>query len=157
MKPIEFFHDRVMVDPKTNCWVWMMCRNKRGYGYFRTEGKNKQAHRGAWETAFGPIPEGMFVCHKCDNPPCCNPEHLFLGTPQDNSTDMVSKQRQAPQIGALNGNTELKEHDVSIIKMLLPLGVKQRHLAQLYGVSRSNIANISTGVSWTHVEPLGYE
>lgn len=150
-KPIEFFQDRVMVDPKTNCWVWMFARTRKGYGrYFH----NKRAHRGAWEAVNGPIPEGMFVCHKCDNPPCCNPEHLFLGNHEDNVQDKVSKGRQAFQRGTLNGRSVLSEHDVSIIKLLSGLGVRKHLLATLYDVSEGAVSDIRGQRCWAHVNAL---
>jgi hypothetical protein len=77
------------------CWEWTGCRHHQWrYGHFRKEGKNVQAHRFSWELAHGrPVPDGMMVCHSCDNPPCVNPAHLFLGTAKDNVRDMLSKGR----------------------------------------------------------------
>jgi hypothetical protein len=87
------------VDKSDTCWNWTASTKPFGYGRFVTRNHYKQkeelAHRVSWELHYGPIPQGMFVCHKCDNPPCVNPEHLFLGTGDDNMKDRNSKQRQA--------------------------------------------------------------
>lgn len=79
------------------CWEWQANRVGGKYGQFIRDGIPRQAHRVAWEITFGPIPEGILVCHHCDNPPCCRPDHLFLGTNKDNSQDMVGKGRHKEQ------------------------------------------------------------
>lgn len=78
----------------TLCVEWTGARTSTGYGAVRHGSKSQLVHRVEWERHFGPIPPGMFVCHSCDNPPCCNIEHLFLGTPMDNVRDMIAKGRQ---------------------------------------------------------------
>lgn len=80
------------------CWPWVGGSLNEGYGCIRlgsSHGRIVLAHRAAWAIANGPIPDGLFVLHHCDNPPCCNPAHLFLGTHQDNMDDMVAKGRQS--------------------------------------------------------------
>lgn len=86
----------VTVTPE-GCHEWRGARRAGGYGAVSVAVRQTDyAHRVAWQLAFGPIPDGMFVCHRCDNPPCCNPEHLFLGTNADNMRDMVAKGREQP-------------------------------------------------------------
>lgn len=80
------------------CWLWCGTRSTRGYGQFTILRKPSAAHRVAWELVRGPIPEGVDVCHHCDNPPCVNPDHLFIGTRSDNMRDAVRKGRLVPPI-----------------------------------------------------------
>lgn len=82
-------------DPNSGCWLWTGCVTPKGYGYVgpKVSSGSRFAHRISWEAANGPVPDGMFVLHRCDNPPCVNPAHLFLGTARDNTEDMVRKGR----------------------------------------------------------------
>jgi hypothetical protein len=91
----------------TPCLEWQAARDRDGYGYFGVRaGKVAKAHRLAWEFAHGPIPDGLHVLHKCDNPPCIDVEHLFLGTNDDNVADMNAKGRAVckPSLGDANGS-----------------------------------------------------
>ena len=84
---------RIKHDPDAGCLTWTGYRNPKGYGTINVAGTPVYAHRLSWENANGPIPEGKCILHKCDNPPCCNPDHLFLGTRAENNADMVAKGR----------------------------------------------------------------
>jgi hypothetical protein len=153
MRALAWFEARVEKDEATGCWNWKLARDRDGYGlYGRKTGGSGRAHRGAWEAVSGPIAKGLSACHRCDNPSCINPAHLFLGTQADNIRDKVEKGRTAK--GSSNGAAKFSEHDVSIIKMLLELGVRQCRLVSLYGVSRSIICDISRGRRWVYVAPM---
>src|SRR6185437_1359919 len=92
----EKFHAKVGPPNASGCREWIGARNpyRGGYGIFWvSKGATVLAHRMAWELAYGPIPDGLLVCHRCDNPPCCEPSHFFLGTDADNARDKVSKGR----------------------------------------------------------------
>lgn len=154
MKTLDYFENRAWVDEATGCWNWKQGRFSNGYGAFSECGRTRKAHRGAWEAVNGPIPEGMLICHHCDNPQCVNPEHLFLGTGADNMNDKVRKGRANAPRGSQHHKSKLTEHDVSIIKMLLDLGVQGQRLATLYDAHKMTISNIKTGRRWTHVAPL---
>lgn len=91
-KPIEkrFWHK---VDKTGDCWLWLGHKSSKGYGGVQVDGLSKKAHRVAYELVNGPIPEGLYACHTCDNPSCVNPAHIFLGTQHENMADMVAKGR----------------------------------------------------------------
>lgn len=113
------------------------------------------AHRVAWESANGPIPACLMVCHRCDNPACCNPSHLFLGTNRDNVDDMVAKGR-APggsARGESHGLSKLTAEWVREIRRIWQGGrTKQRDLADLYGVDQQVIWSVVNRRTWKHVE-----
>ena len=137
------------------CWEWQGYKIPSGYGQFGISHKGRKkivpAHRISYVCGGGdelrPIPDDMFVCHHCDNPACCNPKHLFLGTPADNSRDMVEKGRSARNLGELNGNVKLSYKQVEEIKASKE---RQIDLAKKFGVSQSAISNIRSGRTWIH-------
>lgn len=136
------------VNKTEGCWNWTASKNKRGYGYFAMpKNKHIRAHRLSWMMANGEIPNGLFVCHKCDNPPCCNPSHLFLGTSQDNINDRNRKDRQARPSGESNPFSKLTRKEVEEIRSLYP-SMTHAAIAKKYNVSRSTIGLIILKKSW---------
>ena len=145
------------VQKTSECWNFQ-ATNYKGYGTLMVAGRNIAAHRFSWELHCGPIPAGLFVCHKCDNPACVRPDHLFIGTPADNTADMVSKGRAAgptnPLRGQQNGNSVLREADVRKIRRLYANGTHNSgRLAPMFGVSQTTICNIIRRKVWFHITP----
>ena len=131
------------------CWPWTGAPTPKGYGVIRDQGRYVRAHRLAWELANGPIPDDLLVCHRCDNPPCCNPADLFLGTNADNSADMVRKGRGAPLGGQNNNSAKLTDADVNTIRRLWGTGAwRQRDIADVYHVGQPAISRIVTQRRW---------
>ncbi len=147
--PLERFSEKYVV-LDIGCWEWSGHRQKQGYGTFSIDGEMVLAHRAAWVLTVGKIPEGMNVLHSCDNPPCVNVDHLFLGTQKDNIQDMISKGRDK-LIGEKSSRTDLTEDDVRVIKKLLSVGRPHKAISSLFGVGVAAIGHISTGHTWSHV------
>jgi len=140
------------------CWPWLRSRTSAGYGNLRMDGRNYYAHRIAYELAFGPIPEGFCVLHRCDRPWCVNPSHLFLGTKHDNTLDMMSKGRHRSggkpcNQGEQNGMAKFTIAQVTEIRQLHADGRAQiKILAQRFGVWPDTIRNIINRRTWNHLE-----
>lgn len=128
----------------SGCWNWLGSKTANGYGNMRTQFGNMYTHRVSWMVHYGQIPSDLCVLHKCDNKPCVNPEHLFLGTYQDNHNDMRAKGRDA-----YGHNAKLTRDQVNEVKQLLSQGaLSQRQIANLYNVSRSCVLQIRLGNSY---------
>lgn len=145
----ERFWEKVNTSGPNGCWVWTASTFRHGYGKFWLDGKLRYAHRVSWKWTNGPIPEGLWVLHKCDNPPCVRPDHLFLGTDLDNKKDKVKKGRQAR--GSTHGCSRLTEQDVRRIRALVGLGFLQREIAEMFEVSRSHVSSVVNRKFWKHV------
>jgi hypothetical protein len=159
------FWDKVATGLPDACWEWQGARIAAGYGSIGAsdqetgEWVGHYAHRIAYELSTGPIPDGMMVCHACDNPPCVNPRHLFLGTAGDNVQDMVSKNRHAAVTrpdrfarGEAVGNAVLTEHDVRAIRLAYGKGVRTLdQLAESYGVTKQAIWLVVHRKNWKHI------
>lgn len=132
------------------CWLWTASRRGKGYGAISVDGKLRIAHRFSYEMHCGPIPDGMFVCHRCDVPACVNPDHLFLGTVRDNTADKMAKgrYRQVPLIGESNGRTKLTAEAVVAIRTS---GLSLRKAAVEFGVSPRQIWAIRRREIWRHI------
>lgn len=133
-----------------SCWEWQGARHGKGYGHIRISGKVEKAHRIAYEIAVGPIPDGMHVCHACDNPPCCNPKHLWLGTNEDNLLDRQSKRRHAH--GVRHSRARLTEDEVREIVAID--GISHSRIAEMFGISKTTVSHIKCGRSWRHIPRL---
>lgn len=149
------FHDRVrektVIDDATGCHNWMGHKNQDGYGRIWRGDGLVFIHRSLWQDRHGPIPEGMKVCHTCDNPACLNDEHHFLGTQTENIADMDRKGRRRPPIGSRNAAAKLDEAKAREIKLRLREGAKAIHLASEFGVSNVVIGLIKRDRAWRHV------
>jgi len=154
LTPIEDrFWPKVEKEGQGGCWVWIGTLRPDGYGVIglgkRSDGIAR-VHRLSYEWANGPIPKGVFVCHKCDNRACVNPEHLFLGSAGDNTRDMISKGRNAH--GERASFAKLTKEQVLGIRTRYAKGnISQYQLAKEYPVGRSMIGLIVTGERWRHL------
>jgi len=140
---------------ESSCWEWKGYRNKDNYGQFQLKGKIRYTHCVAYELAKGAIPEGMEVCHTCDNPPCCNPDHLWLGTHHDNMLDMKRKGRNkfVCAIGEAHRGSKFTSDQVVSIRREYATGkVSLKALASKYNVGKSTIYDIVTGHTWKHID-----
>lgn len=163
------------------CWVWTGYRDKDGYGRIGVNDKRIGAHQFSYSLHCGQIPTGMCVCHRCDNPACVRPDHLFLGTVLDNNKDRTQKGRtasgdrnghstkpentkrgmehynynnpNAPQKGSGNGRAKLNENGVRQIRWMWDNGTRTKsEIARFYGVTDTTIGNIINRKLWKHVE-----
>lgn len=136
------------------CWNWQAYHHRSGYGRFGWKsGKVYFSNRAAYELTHGPIPDGLYVLHSCDNRSCCNPAHLFLGTARDNTADMFSKGRARPGHvpGVLNGRAKLTIEQVTAIRQARGKRTQQS-LADEYGVAQTTISGVMRGVNWQAAE-----
>lgn len=146
----DWFWERV--SKGDGCWQWSRGKNRNGYGVVRGKSRQLKSHRVAYELSVGPIPDGMCVLHRCDNPACCRPDHLFLGTVDDNNKDKKSKGRGKVNKGERNGMSRLTDSDVLAIRERYAAGgIFHSQLAAEYGVTSSLICNIIKGRRWSHV------
>lgn len=154
----EKFWSKVVIADDNECWLWQSSLSKDGYGMFKTchdyQRKSFRAHRYAYELHNGPIPDGLLALHKCDNPTCVNPNHLFLGTQQDNIDDMIAKGRDnmaVPCPGERNAAAKLTEAQVIEIRRRKAAGESGYSLAKEFGVIQATISKIVLRKTWRHV------
>lgn len=137
------------VEKTESCWNWTGANDGKGYGLFTLAGgRQRRAHRYSFELAFGPLAAGSYVCHRCDNPSCVRPSHLFEGTPADNARDRAAKGRGAPQAGEHNPLAKLSSADVAAIRTARASGQLLREIAAKYGIAESAVSRIANGVRW---------
>ena len=140
------------VDKSKACWNWTGALTK-GYGYLSKDSKKYYAHRYSWIIHNGLIPENLCVLHKCDNPLCVNPDHLFLGTTLDNVKDKIAKGRNrwGSCFGEKNGFSKLNNEKVLAIKQHRSEGKSLCKIAEIIGVSKSTVGNVLTGKNWRNI------
>lgn len=158
----DTFFARIRRDPDA-CWPW---GRSLDYGRTKRNGRSTLTHRIAFEFAFGSIPDGMCVLHRCDNPPCCNPAHLFLGTRADNNRDRDSKGRtrypsgsshgsktkpQSVLRGSRHGRARFDEAAVAEMRALLAAGHSLRAVGAMFGTTKPTIHDIASRRTWRHV------
>jgi|SRR5215813_1978543 len=130
LSPIKRFWRNVHKDPN-GCWIWQRAKKPKGYGIVHIFGRTQLAARVAYRLEVGPIGEGLSVCHRCDNPACVRPDHLFLGTNRQNVDDAIRKGRFK------GGVRKLSDADLATIAERLRAGVSKHQIAREYGIDRS--------------------
>jgi hypothetical protein len=148
---IERFWSKV--EKTDGCWLWKAkSKDWDGYGLFSANGRSVRAHRFSWQLANGRKPGKMLVCHRCDNPACVRPDHLFLGTACDNFRDCLAKGRYSPK-GTGNAAAKIKEADVPKIRNLYATGQwSQQAIADIFGITQTAVSSIVRGKHWRHLD-----
>lgn len=143
---IAFIEENSIPEPNSGCWLWIGSTNTKGYGRVKIRGKTIRAHRAAYELYTGKSLGSLFACHKCDNPACVNPDHLFAGTIVENNQDRAKKIRGC--VGERNRHAVLSAGDVRVIRSSTD---STASLAAKYGVSCESIIRARKRVTWKHV------
>jgi len=144
MDKMERFN--MQVDKTDGCWMWKGTISQGRYGQFGWNYRTLSAHRASYLLHVGEIPDGMFVCHRCDVPACVNPEHLFLGTASDNSRDAAQKGRH--YVGEKNARAKITESQALEIRAL---SLPAPDIAKMYGLCPSTVYRIKNGTYWKHI------
>ena len=146
---IERLWSKVHISDPTSCWLFLGAKTARGYGKIGLDNKTLLTHRVVYCDVYGDLLDDDVVLHRCDNPSCCNPTHLFKGTLSDNTQDMIAKGRHfTPWRGEPANHSKLTAEQVREIRAS-KLG--SRRLCRVYGVSRGTIASVKRGKTWRHI------
>lgn len=145
--PLEVrFTRQYIPEPMSGCFLWMGSVDGRGYGSIKDSQRvTRRASRVSWQLTHGPIPKGMCVCHRCDNPLCVNPDHLFIGSNADNTRDMLQKGRAHDRRG---NNAKLTPEQVQAVRLSSETPTK---LAERYSISTSTVWLVKTKRRWAHI------
>lgn len=142
--PEERFWEKV-IKTHNGCWEWQGAKgNKTAHGRFKVNGSLVGAHRYSYELAHGEIPDGAYICHKCDNPACVNPDHLYAGTPRDNVLDMLRRDRSTNVLLTKNKVKEIRQRYANG-------GITQKKLASVYNVSEHTISSVVNRITWNWI------
>ena len=137
---------------KNGCHIWSKFKDKDGYGQISiARNKSGRAHRESYKHYIGQIPDGMFVCHKCDNPSCINPNHLFVGTVKDNAKDRKDKGRNPNKYGINHHMAKLSEEEVLLIRLMKNLGASSKFIAKQFELRQSHVCSIISRAIWSHI------
>lgn len=145
-----FIENIIFPENKNECWIYKI-KGHWNYGSVNFNCKNILAHRFSYEKYIGLIPEGMFVCHKCDNPSCVNPEHLFLGNADINNKDRVKKGRSNSARGSKCGSSKLKEEDVLEIRRMCEIKIPHKIIGEKYKIHPEHVGLIKRRKRWAHL------
>lgn len=141
-----------LINTETQCWEWTGTKSKGGYGQFTVRGIGYKPHRVSASLFLGfPLSSNLAVCHKCDNPSCFNPQHLFVGTFSENIRDAVQKGRWIHTRGEKNGRAKLSEDDVLQIRLALAFGASVATMAKRFGMSFKTVSKIKLRQRWAHI------
>lgn len=153
LKSLKYrFEMKFKIDKPNKCWIWLKHKNKKGYGIFGiASSKSVRAHRFSYELYVGKIPKGLLVCHKCDNPACVNPNHLWLGTIKENNSDRDKKGRCVSLKGEKNGHAKITDKIAREIKQRIISGEPMTKIARELNIKYCIVANIKSGSSWKHI------
>jgi len=167
MSEKEFFSKVDKSGGESACWPWAGCKNQSGYGVTSIDGKYTATHRAAYFYANGITETHLCVCHSCDNPPCCNPGHLFLGTSPENTANMVSKGRQSKgkshSDALMPSRKRGEENNLSVMtdekvmelrKLYSETKIRLKDLAKQFGISYGGAQKIVLGIVWKHLPIL---
>lgn len=152
----ERFAAKYQPEPNSGCWLWLDALDRDGYGRLQIAGRSHKAHRVSFELHCAPIEDGELVCHRCDNPACVNPAHLFAGSNTDNIADMVKKGRSPrvknPMVGERNGNAFLTEDQARyVLREVLLNGRRRSCVARELSASKDAIDKLCSGKTWRHL------
>lgn len=145
------FEAKVEYEPNTGCWLWSGAVNNRGYGQIGRDGKIVLAHRVSLEIHSGSVAANDHVLHRCDTPPCVNPDHLFRGDHRANMDDMIAKGRKVQLRGDETPAAKLSTQTVLGILAAFKRGESVRAVARRLGIAQGTVANISAGRTWAHL------
>lgn len=154
LEEIEKFKKKLSPPDNRGCINWVGAKTTAGYGTFnhggrKVKNRTKYAHRFSYEFYNGELKKGFYVCHKCDNPACVNPEHLFLASPKDNNNDMIKKKRI--QHGSNHWKSKLTEKEVVRIRKMIKINIKQTIIAEKFNISPNHVSCIKTKKLWSYL------